>query len=150
MSILAQAESKHVNLPKQIDELLAELKLKGSNMAIAKSMEFSDQHHWVVAGETSGQRAFRADALNPILAGNKKWLTMLEGSKYGLEEALNALIPKKYFSQITFYAQTALRKPSAKNQGGQRRLIQDKIAKRKAEARKIIVERKFKRAARLL
>ncbi|VVB99188.1 Undecaprenyl-phosphate 4-deoxy-4-formamido-L-arabinose transferase [uncultured archaeon] len=136
--------------PKHIDELVAELKHTGSNMVIAKSLEFSEHYGWVNAAKTSGQRAFRVAALNPIILGNKKWLTILEGSKYGLEEALNVLIPKHRSSEITFHADTALRKSFATTQGDQRRLIRERISERRVAAKALRALRKGKQGHRVL
>ncbi|MEM4257302.1 MAG: glycosyltransferase family 2 protein [Candidatus Diapherotrites archaeon] len=59
--------------------------------------------------EFSGQRAIKFFVLNPILVNNKKWLSLLYG--YGLERALNYLIPKKrqlFLSKILFKARAPL------------------------------------------
>jgi len=114
--------------PKKLTGLIAELKTKKLNMLIAIQLEHKSPIKHVSGfvfpkfspfpvfqvtpqKELSGLRAFRITALEPLLRKKGKWLEMIKG--FGLEVAMNKLIPRQSFSKITFETASAFRKSPA-------------------------------------
>ncbi|MBS3058103.1 MAG: glycosyltransferase family 2 protein [Candidatus Diapherotrites archaeon] len=78
-------------------------------MVVSKMLEQGKTatHHF------SGNRAFRMAAFAPYFKGNKKWVSLLKGTGFGLEKALDYLIPAKraFFSPMVFVQRAAFRMP---------------------------------------
>ena len=94
---------------RNIDSLIKPLKSTRANMVIGKNREYYKDNNGLSPGEYafSGQRAIRATTLHPILVRKQKWLSQLQG--YGLEHALNRLIPRIVYSKTAFYALPAFK-----------------------------------------
>ncbi len=94
----------------QLDTLIGKLKEKKLNMLIG----VTEERGKVMAYTNSGQRAIRMKALEPLFRNKGKWLALMKG--YGLEAALNHLIPKHNIfphqdtNKALFYAAEAVRK----------------------------------------
>ncbi len=94
---------------KSIDFMVEKLVRKRKNMVFAGVAEEGAFYDI----EVSGQRAIKYASLNPILVGNKKWYGLLQNKRYGLEVALNHLIPNSMnLTLALFKAKEALRKGS--------------------------------------
>ncbi|MFH1199571.1 MAG: glycosyltransferase family 2 protein [Candidatus Micrarchaeota archaeon] len=125
-----------------------------------------DQHIQMVVGAAvegkgneprhllSGQRALRLTALNPLFVGKPKWVGLLKGRRFGVEVALNRLIPTKatVLSDAVFFHASPFRSRNDEltnmgvgNQTREMFEVKSAIEERDFEARKKKFERDEKR-----
>ncbi|MEW6295269.1 MAG: glycosyltransferase [Candidatus Diapherotrites archaeon] len=108
-SILVTLDADIIRLkPIQVTRLALELKERKVNMLTAlqnEGMQFYIR-------ESSEQRAFRIQALEPLFRRKAKWIEAVKG--FGLEEALNKLIREKGYSNLMFNTEKPYRKDPLK------------------------------------
>jgi glycosyltransferase involved in cell wall biosynthesis len=157
--VMLDADIFDIN-PEKIDLLVGQLVNSKHKMVIAQC---NPQHHDPESYEfvpilASGQRAIKMEALIPLFKGSPKWTRMLHG--YGLEKALNHLIPGFGIAQVTFNAAPAFRRDNLKSlmldimgtekiirrrNALSRELNELRKAGKKAEAREKLIEMQKKR-----